>query len=313
MFAIPAVQYAEGHGGLIAYETFGEGPVDLVYIGAWFQTVEGIWDLPSAERFFRRLASFARVVLIDRRGFGLSDPLRSMHPGDDFGLWIEEGVSDVVTVLDAIGSERAAFVAEGIGATVGIVLAATHPDRVAGLVLVDPVVRLLGADDYPWGISVGTRERFAESARAGWGDGVLSGVTPSWRGAGPVPSLAHDPEAHRWLARWERASHSRGQAYAWWRSMDFDVRSLLPSIRAPTLILHHPSNVLGSPTAAMDYLVAAIAGAGYAPVGAVRPYSVPSGPLVTSTCSILNTSRDTVPTSRTPSTKMLLEVSKPRM
>jgi hypothetical protein len=67
VLGIPDVHYAEGHDGLIAYETVGEGPVDLVHIGGWYQTVEGIWELPSAERFYRRLASFARVVLVDRR------------------------------------------------------------------------------------------------------------------------------------------------------------------------------------------------------------------------------------------------------
>ena len=153
MFGIPEVQYAEGHGGLIAYETFGEGPVDLVHIGGWAQTVEGIWELPTAERFYRRLASFARVVLVDRRGTGLSDPLRSVYAGGDFGPWLEEAVSDFVTVLDAIGSERAAVVSNRYGTTVAISLAATHPDRVAALVLVDPLVRLLAAEDYPWGMT----------------------------------------------------------------------------------------------------------------------------------------------------------------
>jgi class 3 adenylate cyclase len=260
VLGIPEVQYAESHGGLIAYEVFGEGPVDLVYIGAWHQTVEGIWDLPSAERFLRRLASFARVVLVDRRGVGLSDPPRSVHPGDDAGLWIEEGVSNVVTVLDAIGSERAAAVSELIGATVGIALAATHPDRVAALVLVDPVVRVLWAEDYPWGWSVATREMFADAARAGWGEGVLS-----WSN----PSLRHDPEAHRWLARWERASVSRGNAYAWLRNLDYDVCSLLPSVQAPTLTMHHPSNAQAPPAAAMEYVTDAIP-------GAVGPVVIPS-------------------------------------
>ena len=110
MFAIPDVQYAEGRDGLIAYQTVGEGPVDLVHIAGWAQTVEGIWDLPMAERFYRRLASFARVVLVDRRGTGLSDPLRSVYAGGDFGPWLEEAVSDFVTVLDVISSERSSLV-----------------------------------------------------------------------------------------------------------------------------------------------------------------------------------------------------------
>lgn len=138
MLGIPEVQYAEGPDGLIAYQTVGEGPADLVHIAGWAQTVERIWDLPMAERFYRRLASFARVVLVDRRGTGLSDPLRSVYAGGDFGPWLEEAVSDFVTVLDEIGSERAAVLPNRYGTTVAIPLAATHPDRVVGERVVRP-------------------------------------------------------------------------------------------------------------------------------------------------------------------------------
>jgi pimeloyl-ACP methyl ester carboxylesterase len=93
VFAIPDVQYAEGRDGLIAYQIVGEGPVDLVHIAGWAQTVEGIWDLPMAERFYRRLASFARVVLVDRRGTGLSD--RSFNNAS-----AETWARDFATVVD---------------------------------------------------------------------------------------------------------------------------------------------------------------------------------------------------------------------
>ena len=269
MFAIPDVQYAEGHDGLIAYETFGEGPIDLVHIAGWAQTVEGIWDLPMAERFYRRLASFARVVLVDRRGTGLSDPLRSVYAGGDFGPWLEEAVSDFVTVLDVIGSERAAVLANRYGTTVAISLAATHPDRVAALVLVDPLVRLLATEDYPWGMTLETRERPPHYARIAWGDGMMSGLTPSYHGPGAIPSFRHDAEAHRWLARYERAGLPRGQMAAWWRDWDFDVRPLLPSIQAPTLVMRHEGNVFVPPAAAIDYVTAAIP-------GAVGPVPIPS-------------------------------------
>ena len=269
MLGIPEVQYVEGHDGSIAYETLGEGPVDLVHIGGWYQTVEGIWELPAAERFYRRLASFARVVLVDRRGTGLSDPLRNVYAGGDFGSWIEEAVSDFITVLDAIGSDRAPVVANHQAAPVAVSLAATHPDRVAALVLVDPVVRLLEAEDYPWGISVEGRQEAADTLGRTWGDGALSGLTPSWRGPAALPSFRHDPEARRWLARYERAALPRGHVAAWWSHWEFDVRPLLPSVQAPTLVMRHEGNVLVPPPAAMDYVVAAIP-------GAVGPLSIPS-------------------------------------
>ena len=269
MLGIPEVQYAEGDGGLIAYETLGEGPPDLVHIGGWYQTVEGIWELPTAERFYRRLASFARVVLVDRRGTGLSDPLGSVYAGGDFGPWVEEAVSDFVTVLDVIGSERAAVVANHQAAPVAISLAATHPDRVAALVLVDPVVRLLAAEDYPWGISIEARQQYADTLRRTWGDGVLAGLTPSWRGPAAIPSFRHDPEARRWLARYERAGLRRGHVAAWWSHWEFDVRLLLPSVQAPTLVMRHEGNIFVPPAAAMDYVVATIP-------GALGPLTIPS-------------------------------------
>ena len=269
MFAIPEVQYIEGQEGLIAYQTIGEGPVDLVHIAGWAQTVEGIWDLPMAERFYRRLASFARVVLVDRRGTGLSDPLRSVYSGGDFGPWLEEAVSDFVTVFDAIGSERPSVLSNRYGTTVAISLAATHPDRVAALVLVDPLVRLLAADDYPWGITREMRDLAGHTARVAWGDGMMSGVTPSFRGPGAIPSFRHDVEAHRWLARYERAGLPRGQMAAWWRDWDFDVRPLLPAIQAPTLIMRHEGNVFVPAVAAINYVTATIP-------GAVGPVPIPS-------------------------------------
>jgi class 3 adenylate cyclase len=260
VFEIPGVQYAEGLDGLIAYEVFGEAPIDLVHIGGWAQTVEGIWDLPMAARFYRRLASFARVILVDRRGSGLSDPLRSRYGGGDFGPWIEEASSDWIAVLDAMNSTRVAIVSSAFGATVAITLAATHPDRVSALILVDPIVRLLEADDYPWGWTVEMRRRAADGSRAAWGEGQLSGVSPSWRGPGFIPSFRHDVEAHRWLARYERAGCARGRMSQWWNEWDFDVRPLLSLIQAPTLVMCHVGNVMYPPGLA-DWVSSRIPGA----------------------------------------------------
>lgn len=268
MFEVARVQYAESPGGLIAYETFGDGQVDLVHVGGWAQTVEGIWDLPMAERFYRRLASFSRVVLVDRRGTGLSDPLRSVYAGGDFGPWLEEAVADFLTVLDVIGSERAALVSSAHGASVAVSLAASHPDRVSSLVLVDPEVRLMATDDFPWGMTEEFREQVVEFMRAAWGEGSGSGLTPTVRGPGRNPSFRHDPAAHRWLARYERAGLPRGHIAAWWKDWDFDVRPLLSSIQAPTLVMRHDDNVLAPAAEAVQYVTDAIP-------GAVGPVSIP--------------------------------------
>jgi class 3 adenylate cyclase len=214
-----------------------------------------------AERFYRRLASFARVVLVDRRGTGLSDPLLNVYSGGDFGPWLEEAVSDLITVLDAIGSERVAVLANRYGTTVAICLAATYPDRVSSLVLVDPLVRLLATDDYPWGMTLEMREQAAHVARIAWGDGMMSGMTPAYRGPGAIPSFRHDAEAHRWLARYERAGLSRGVMAAWWLEWDFDVRPLLSTIQAPTLVMFHEGNGFVHPAEALDYVTTSIPGA----------------------------------------------------
>jgi class 3 adenylate cyclase len=118
-------------------------------------------------------------------------------------------------------------------------------------------------------MTVEMRDRAAETARIAWGDGMMSGLTPSFRGLGAIPSFRHDPEARRWLARYERAGLPRGQMAAWWRDWDFDVRPLLPSIQAPTLVMFHEANVFVHPAAAMNYVVATIP-------GAVGPVSIPS-------------------------------------
>lgn len=261
---IAAVQYAQGHDGLIAYQAIGDGPVDLVHVGAWNQTVEGIWELPMAERFYRRLASFARVVLVDRRGTGLSDPLCSADPGRNFESSIAGAVADFVTVLDAIGSERVAVVASVYGTDVAVSLAAAHPDRVTALVLVDPIVRLLEDEDHRWGMSREERAAVATEIARAWGDGYSSGAT--------VPSFQQDAQACRWLARYERAGRPRGQMSAWWRSWEFDVRPLLPRVNAPTLVMHHEDNAIAPSRAAAESVVAAIS-------GAEGPVSIPGADL----------------------------------
>jgi class 3 adenylate cyclase len=260
VFEVPSVRYAEGLDGLIAYEVFGDHSVDLVHIGGWAQTVEGIWELPSAERFYRRLASFARVVLVDHRGIGLSDPLWSRYGGGDFGPWIEEAASDVMTVLDAIASQRTAIVSNAYGAALAVSLAATFPDRVSSLILVDPVVRFPTAEDYPWGLSPEGRQQVADICRIAWGEGMLAGLTPAFRGPAMIPSFRHDPAALRWLSRHERAACPRGRMAKWWSEWEFDVRPLLPLIQAPTLVMHHEGNVLASPRAA-EFVASAIPGA----------------------------------------------------
>src|ERR1700761_4178432 len=124
----PRTQYARSGDLHIAYQVIGDGPIDLVYVPSWMSQVEHYWEEPSIRRYFERLASFSRLIMFDRRGSGLSDPVPAAPT-------LEEQMDDVVAVLDAAGSERAAVFAQLEGGAMGALFAATHPERVTGLVL----------------------------------------------------------------------------------------------------------------------------------------------------------------------------------
>ena len=144
--AIPPTRYARAGDLDIAYQVFGDGPIDLVFVDQWFSNVDAMWDFPPLARLLNRLAAFSRVIVFDKRGTGLSDPI-GVHELPT----IEEWIDDLRAVLDDIGSERTALLS-GIGASVmALVFAATYPERTSSLVLVDGCARLAWAEDYPWG------------------------------------------------------------------------------------------------------------------------------------------------------------------
>lgn len=221
-------RYAVVPGGAhVAYQTAGEAPIDLVAILGWYSHVEAVWEEPIVAHFLRRLTSFARVILFDKRGVGLSDPvpLASLPS-------MEEWAEDVVAVMDAAGSTRAVVLAAQNGGPLAMVFAAMHPERTAGLVLLNSFARLARADDYPAGIP----QRVLDARRAerdtAWGRPV--------RDAGVFnPSLAGNTRFAEWMARYERQCAGPGAARAMRELMfSVDVRSVLPVISAPTLVLH---------------------------------------------------------------------------
>ena len=221
----PETRYASFGGDQIAYQVLGEGP-DLVMLTGTLTHVDLRWQEPLHAHFLRRLASFSRLILLDPRGSGASDPI----PLDPLPTW-EDEVDDLQAVLDVVGSERAAIFACGDSGPMAMVFAATHPDRVHALAVANTTARYLVADDYPFGLSA---ERVDENMRRItelWGseDAVLLAV----------PSKAHDPEFRRWYARYERAA-ARPRELASYMPMahTLDVRDVLPSILCPTLVLH---------------------------------------------------------------------------
>ena len=160
--ALPETRYARAGGTHIAYQVLGDGPVDIVLADQWFSHMDGQWDVPPIAEFRQRLGAFCRLIMFDKRGIGLSDPV----PIDQLPT-IEEWIDDLRAVMDEVGSERAALVTNIGGAIMALVCAAAFPDRLSSLVIVDGFARFLAAPDYPIGGTVEEKDRALERSRPG--------------------------------------------------------------------------------------------------------------------------------------------------
>ncbi len=204
---------------------FGAGEVDLVLIPGYVTHVELVWEHPPAARFLEMLGSFARVITFDRRGSGLSDPVASAPT-------LEERMDDARAVMDAAGSERAALVGISEGVTMGILFAATYPERVTALVCSGGMARSTWAPDYPWANEADAlRESGLELLLPHWGDGSVADIA--------ARSQEGNVETHKFFARMQRASGSPGTLSGLVQMfIDLDVRDVVPSVHAPALVLH---------------------------------------------------------------------------
>ena len=217
-------RYAQNGEASLAWTTVGEGPTDLLFLPGIISHVEHVWDDPGMAGFLERLCSFARVILMDRRGTGLSDPL-------DGALRLEDEVADVLAVMDAAGSDSAVLLGYLTGGPLAIKVAADRPERVRALVLYAAVARSLSAPGYDWANDAGERSAAFDRMVERWGTGAMLDEI--------APSRAGDARLRAWLARLERLSSSPGELRRAARSAtDFDVRAELSHLRVPTLILH---------------------------------------------------------------------------
>ena len=222
----PETRYARLDGDRIAYQVLGEGPPDLVLARRSYGHIDIAWEDPGITLFLRRLASFCRLILFDRRGTGPSDPL----PLDLLPPW-ESYAEELAAVLDEVDSQRTAIMAHLDAGPTALLFAATRPERISALVLVHTSARFAAASDYPIG---GTPQEI-EAAQAEfdrlWGSDELAALL--------VPSRAGDARFLRWFAKWQRASVGPRVAQLLLRVMvQADVRPVLPLIQAPTLVLH---------------------------------------------------------------------------
>ena len=221
---VPEIKYAKNNGIHIAYQIVGSGPIDLVLVPGWVSNIEIFWEEPNAVRFLRRLSSFSRLILFDKRGTGLSDKIC-------YTPTLEERMEDVRTVMDAVQSKRAALVGYSEGGPMCSMFAATHPDRTLSLVMIGSFARRIKTSDYPFGITPEQYAFFLDQIEKKWGDGV--GLESR------APSLANDALFRNWWARFLRLSASPATAVALTKmNSEIDVRNILSAIRVPTLILH---------------------------------------------------------------------------
>jgi len=205
-------------------------------------------EWPDSARFSERLASFAKVLLFDRRGTGLSDRVSR--------LTVDDVMDDVRAVMDAVGWQRAAFLAGAEGGAPCLLFAATFPERMNALVLGASYARRMWAPDYPWGITQERHERVMASFDTRWGQ-ELMGIDSM------APSLASDPRFQEYYLRAMRYGGTPGAARAWYQmTTEIDVRNILPTIRVPTLILHRTGD-RAVPVEAGRYLAAHIPEARY--------------------------------------------------
>ena len=220
----PETHYTNCEGVNIAYQAVGDGPIDLVLVPGWVSNIEILWEEPGMNRFLRRITEFSRLILFDKRGTGLSDRVTDTPT-------LEERMSDVRAVMDAVGSERAALVGYSEGGPMCALFAATWPERTIGLVMIGSYARRTRAPDYPFGAEPAAQEKFIDTLASTWPSDTLLEMR--------APSVVGDERFTRWWTRYLRMSASPGAAVAMTRANnEIDIRHVLPSVTVPTLIVH---------------------------------------------------------------------------
>jgi len=224
VLTVPETHYARSGDVNIAYQVIGSGPRDLVFIMGWVSHLDYFWAEPSFARFLYRLAAFSRLILIDKRGTGLSDRVTELPT-------LELRMDDVRAVMDQVGSNYAALLGVSEGGPMCALFAATYPEKTRALVMIGTYAKRLWDPEYPWGPTHEAREAFYKRIRDEWGGPI--GLEER------APTMASDPAFRAWWATYLRMGASPGAALALTQmNAEIDIREILPSIRVPTLVLH---------------------------------------------------------------------------
>lgn len=227
----PQTKYAQSGDLSIAYQVVGDGPIDVVFVSGWVSSLTDTWENPAQAKFMQRIASYSRLILFDKRGTGMSDPVTRPPT-------LEERIDDMRAVMDAVDSERAAVFGISEGGPMSILYAATYPERVTHLVLSGSGPRAVSGPDYPFGQD----EQYVSYMRQvidRWGEGNTIDFF--------IPDLADDTAARAAMARFETRGASPSMARHLLEAvLDIDVRDALPVIQSPTLIHHREGDRLFS-------------------------------------------------------------------
>ncbi len=222
---LPITRYASSGDVSIAYQTMGDGPLDIILVPGFVSHIEFMHELTGYTAFLKRLSAFARIVTFDKRGQGLSDRVAGVPS-------LEQRIDDVRAVMDAIGSRQAALLGFSEGCAMSVMFAATHPDRVSHLILYGGFARF--ADKYE---DVHAFEEMISKRTPSWGDGSLLKAA--------IPAQSHTPDLVAQYAKLERLSASPGAFKAiMLMNIQIDIRSILPSVRVPTLVLHRKTDAM---------------------------------------------------------------------
>ncbi|MDX6399751.1 MAG: hypothetical protein QOF27_357, partial [Gaiellaceae bacterium] len=227
----PDVSYARSGEVSVAYQLVGTGPPDLVFVRGIAGDLLSSWEQPLLVRHVEGLSAHSRVLMLDKRGTGLSDRVREVQS-------LETAMDDIRAVMDAVGSESAVLWTGTSSTGISVLFAATYPERCAGLVLFDPTVKGVRSADYPWAPTAEEWRQRLASVRGGWGErGYLEDLAGEW-----APEVAEDEGFREWFIWHMRRSLSPGAALTAFRAaMELDVSDVLAAVRVPTLVIAHPA------------------------------------------------------------------------
>ncbi len=226
----PATQYTKSGRINIAYQVFGSGPVDLVYIPGWVSNIDWMWACPDLVSFLTELGKIARVILFDKRGTGLSDRVVELST-------LEERMDDIRAVMDAVGSEKAVLFGHSEGGSVSALFAATYPNRTISLITFGVFAKRRYSNDYPWAPTDAERQKVYDMIENNWGSGEMKLETLA-------PYKANDPEFMDWLANYFRSGASPSAAMVLTKmNTQVDIIDILPSIKVPTLMMQRTNDI----------------------------------------------------------------------